>query len=202
MRLFRFQMERARRFERPTLTLARLCSTPELRPRCHLVSRGLGNPARGCKRKICASRQKLLCFVRGGGCGMRSQKSERPHPKMRPFRFRMERARRFERPTLTLARLCSTPELRPRCHLVSRGLGNPARGCKRKICASRQKLLCFVRGGGCGMRSQKSERPHPKMRPFRFRMERARRFERPTLTLARLCSTPELRPRCHSVSGI
>ena len=25
-------MERARRFERPTLTLARLCSTPELRP--------------------------------------------------------------------------------------------------------------------------------------------------------------------------
>ncbi len=29
-------------------------------------------------------------------------------------------------------------------------------------------------------------------------LERARRFERPTLTLARLCSTPELRP--HSVS--
>ena len=27
-------------------------------------------------------------------------------------------------------------------------------------------------------------------------MERARRFERPTLTLARLCSTPELRPLC------
>ena len=26
-------------------------------------------------------------------------------------------------------------------------------------------------------------------------MERARRFERPTLTLARLCSTPELRPQ-------
>src|SRR5690349_20599440 len=26
-------------------------------------------------------------------------------------------------------------------------------------------------------------------------LERARRFERPTLTLARLCSTPELRPR-------
>ncbi len=133
MRLFRFQMERARRFERPTLTLARLCSTPELRPRCHLVRRGLGNPASGCKRKICASRQKLLCVVRGGGCGMRSQKSERPHPKMRPFRFRMERARRFERPTLTLARLCSTPELRPRCHSVRRDLGNPVKGCKRKI---------------------------------------------------------------------
>ena len=28
-----------------------------------------------------------------------------------------------------------------------------------------------------------------------FLLERARRFERPTLTLARLCSTPELRPR-------
>ena len=27
------------------------------------------------------------------------------------------------------------------------------------------------------------------------KMERARRIERPTLTLARLCSTPELRPR-------
>lgn len=26
------ELERARRFERPTLTLARLCSTPELRP--------------------------------------------------------------------------------------------------------------------------------------------------------------------------
>src|SRR5476651_676322 len=32
-----------------------------------------------------------------------------------------------------------------------------------------------------------------------FEMERARRFERPTPTLARLCSTPELRPR--SVEG-
>ncbi len=33
-------------------------------------------------------------------------------PRWRLF-DRMERARRFERPTLTLARLCSTPELRP-----------------------------------------------------------------------------------------
>src|SRR5215469_3364179 len=36
-------LERARRFERPTLTLARLCSTPELRPR----SKGIGFMARG-----------------------------------------------------------------------------------------------------------------------------------------------------------
>ncbi len=32
-------------------------------------------------------------------------------------------------------------------------------------------------------------------------LERARRFERPTLTLARLCSTPELRPLPMAVSG-
>ncbi len=35
-----------------------------------------------------------------------------------------------------------------------------------------------------------------------YQMERARRFERPTLTLARLCSTPELRPRYHSVRAL
>ena len=33
-------------------------------------------------------------------------------------------------------------------------------------------------------------------------LERARRFERPTLTLARLCSTPELRPRSKSWDGV
>lgn len=32
---------------------------------------------------------------------------------IRPGFLNLERARRFERPTLTLARLCSTPELRP-----------------------------------------------------------------------------------------
>jgi hypothetical protein len=31
------KLERARRIERPTLTLARLCSTPELRPLCGLA---------------------------------------------------------------------------------------------------------------------------------------------------------------------
>ena len=44
-------MERARRFERPTLTLARLCSTPELRP-LPWVRREIGNTAESCKRKI------------------------------------------------------------------------------------------------------------------------------------------------------
>src|SRR6185295_19908834 len=36
----------------------------------------------------------------------------------RASRRRMERATRFERATLTLARLCSTPELRPRSGVV------------------------------------------------------------------------------------
>ncbi len=40
-------MERARRFERPTLTLARLCSTPELRPHTILSFRsGAGEAIR------------------------------------------------------------------------------------------------------------------------------------------------------------
>src|SRR4029077_590398 len=41
-------------------------------------------------------------------------------------------------------------------------------------------------------------------RPIRTlrNLERARRFERPTLTLARLCSTPELRPRSKQGMGL
>src|SRR5579871_3082366 len=34
------KLERARRIERPTLTLARLCSTPELRPHSKFEGRG------------------------------------------------------------------------------------------------------------------------------------------------------------------
>ena len=42
--MFLFEiLERARRFERPTPTLARLCSTPELRP---LMTRSVGNSDR------------------------------------------------------------------------------------------------------------------------------------------------------------
>lgn len=41
-------MERARRFERPTLTLARLCSTPELRPRCQSGRRGFS----ACRERV------------------------------------------------------------------------------------------------------------------------------------------------------
>ena len=43
-------LERARRFERPTLTLARLCSTPELRP-LPSVRADIGVWARRCKGK-------------------------------------------------------------------------------------------------------------------------------------------------------
>ena len=44
-------LERARRFERPTLTLARLCSTPELRPH-PLGEAEIPIPAVPCKREI------------------------------------------------------------------------------------------------------------------------------------------------------
>ena len=51
---------------------------------------------------------------------------------LRGGRINLERARRFERPTLTLARLCSTPELRP--HPVGEGgIPIPAGGCKGEM---------------------------------------------------------------------
>ena len=43
-------MERARRFERPTLTLARLCSTPELRP--HSVGEALNRISRPAPQEV------------------------------------------------------------------------------------------------------------------------------------------------------
>ena len=51
-----------------------------------------------------------------------------------------------------------------------------------------KKLDDFFNHGVCGLH------PFPK-----WKMERARRFERPTSTLARLRSTPELRP--HTPEG-
>jgi hypothetical protein len=48
-----------------------------------------------------------------------------------PFTIQMERAMRFELTTLTLARLCSTPELRP--HRLDGGqISEVAGGCKGK----------------------------------------------------------------------
>lgn len=58
-RLVLDQLERARRFERPTLTLARLCSTPELRP--HPVGEALNsNSARRPQEKKHNSCQNFL----------------------------------------------------------------------------------------------------------------------------------------------
>ena len=51
-------LERARRFERPTLTLARLCSTPELRP-LPWVRREILIPGLPCKRKIGVNAKNL-----------------------------------------------------------------------------------------------------------------------------------------------
>ena len=90
------------RFELTTLTLARLCSTPELRP--HSVARCLAMLGRGCKRKFCAGLGRVCRSCRGRNANGR--------PEGRPV-WQLERAMRFELTTLTLARLCSTPELRP-----------------------------------------------------------------------------------------
>ncbi len=75
----------------------------ELNTRCHVRSYGFcrlqsayfsknGSP---CKQKTAREAALIYCF------SLRN----------------LERARRIERPTLTLARLCSTPELRPRSKL-------------------------------------------------------------------------------------
>ena len=52
-------------------------------------------------------------------------------------RTKLERARRFERPTLTLARLCSTPELRP--HPLVRG-----RYPSRRLRARGKSAVCAI----------------------------------------------------------
>ncbi len=83
---------------------------------------------------------------------------------------------RFELTTLTLARLCSTPELRP--HSVGRVIVRGGDGRKEKN----------------GWAEMRKAAPRGGLLPL-VRLERAMRFELTTLTLARLCSTPELRPR-------
>ena len=143
----------------------------------------------------------------------------------------LERAMRFELTTLTLARLCSTPELRP--HSVRRVIVRLRAGCKRdfapaaklsgtgepkifrrKIFGGGAKIFCenfrAARGGTCragGRKSlakifgtgRKGERPPDAGGRLAIQLERAMRFELTTLTLARLCSTPELRP--HRLDG-
>src|SRR5690606_29307035 len=54
------------------------------------------------------ARQGAATAGENGGGG-----KQKGHPGAPLLLTEMERARRFERPTLTLARLCSTPELRP-----------------------------------------------------------------------------------------
>lgn len=51
--LFEEKMERVRRFERPTPTLARLCSTPELHPLINLGPGVVGGPWRRCVVVCC-----------------------------------------------------------------------------------------------------------------------------------------------------
>ena len=75
-------------------------------------------------------------------------------PEGRPV-CKLERAMRFELTTLTLARLCSTPELRP--HSVTRCLAAVRRGCKRNFrrCIS---LVVTAEGTASG-EGRKCKRP-------------------------------------------
>ena len=121
--LVREKLERARRFERPTLSLARLCSTPELRP--HSVGQGLLAACRQCKGEAIGFLPQCYDFYQA--LARQCKRAPRGRPLLNP----MERARRFERPTLTLARLCSTPELRPH-RSDGREISEQHRPCKSK----------------------------------------------------------------------
>ncbi len=55
--------------------------------------------------------------------------------------------------------------------------------------------ICGPKGWCKWVLVRKRQKPQSDLRLFDFEMERAKRFELSTLTLARLCSTPELRPR-------
>ena len=74
---------------------------------------------------------------------------------LRGGRINLERARRFERPTLTLARLCSTPELRP--HPVGEaGIPIWVGGCKRENGASGVKLVIYLAAQFRGLKTQRA----------------------------------------------
>src|SRR5712664_75330 len=60
-------LERARRFERPTLTLARLCSTPELRPRSKWERY---RPAEGQIQGVECEKAEMTPGENAGECGL------------------------------------------------------------------------------------------------------------------------------------
>ncbi len=81
-----------------------------------------------CKRQS-APRNADLCFPHASpkSSGNRGSRwsAHVIHPTSSIYSEIMERARRFERPTPTLARLCSTPELRPLIQVVGGGTCPP-----------------------------------------------------------------------------
>ena len=81
-----------------------------------------------------------------GGCVSGTHKSMKA-PRRAPscFLSQMERAMRFELTTLTLARLCSTPELRPH-RLDERGFIKTRRGPQGGKCSPRKISRIFCRG--------------------------------------------------------
>ena len=60
------KLERAKRFELSTLTLARLCSTPELRP--HPFRRGYLERVEGSRKAKNAGRRLFCKLMCGGTC--------------------------------------------------------------------------------------------------------------------------------------
>ena len=66
--IFRFQLERAMRFELTTLTLARLCSTPELRPH-RLDERGCIKTGVRPQEGKCMAGEKLSRGMVAAGAG-------------------------------------------------------------------------------------------------------------------------------------
>ena len=95
----------------------------------------------------------------------------RPQPKHLQS---MERARRFERPTPTLARLCSTPELRPLtdAHRINALLRATRLG-KRAASSAFQWVQALTRYRVNPLASNGANRPRkaPKKPPFRARLQ-------------------------------
>ncbi len=106
-------------------------------------------------------RQSALAAVFGGN---KKGSSRCPEP-VNPTGFVLERAMRFELTTLTLARLCSTPELRPRsvpsgCPFGERWFTEAAGGLQEENARRREKI--FQRAGiavKMGLRGNRGGRP-------------------------------------------
>ena len=106
---------RADGLEPSTSPLSGACSTPELRAR-HGIVRWSGRSDSNRRHRAWKARALPLSYARISITASSAND--------------LERARRFERPTPTLARWCSTPELRPRSQIACRRC-NASPDCQR-----------------------------------------------------------------------